>query len=150
MAILGHRSAEMSPRDGHLFDTTIRAEYERSLDLAKTRIGALPAPCTTPGAKPDAPDWRTTETIKTALAGGYCLHAPVQGSCPYANICEHCPSFHTTSDYNPVLTQQRDKATALADDATSRGWDSETERHLKLINRINDLITVADARGHAM
>ena len=150
MAILGHTSAEMSLRYGHLFDTTIRAEYERSLDLAKTRIGALPPRGTTPRAEPDALDWRTTETIKTALAGGYCLRAPVQGSCPYANICEHCPSFHTTSDYIPVLTRQREDATALADDATGRGWDPETERHLKLINRINDLITAADARGQAM
>jgi sulfur transfer complex TusBCD TusB component (DsrH family) len=49
-----------------------------------------------------------------------------------------------------VLTQQREDATALAEDATARGWDSETERHLKLINRINDLITAADARGQAM
>ena len=98
----------------------------------------------------DTLDWRTTETIKTAHAGGYCLRAPVQGSCPYANICEHCQSFHTTSSPIPVLTQQRDGATALAEDATGRGWDSETERHLKLINRINDLITAADARGQAM
>jgi integrase len=35
MAILGHVSAEMSLRYGRLFDTTIRAEYERALDLAK-------------------------------------------------------------------------------------------------------------------
>ena len=48
-----------------------------------------------------------------------------------------------------MLTQQRDQATVLADDATGRGWDSETVRHLKLITRINDLITAADARaGH--
>ena len=49
-----------------------------------------------------------------------------------------------------MLTQEREDATALADDATGRGWDSETERHLKLINRINDLITAADTRGQAM
>ena len=41
-------------------------------------------------------------------------------------------------------------ATALVADATGRGWESETERHLKLITRINDLITAADARGQAM
>jgi hypothetical protein len=124
----------MSLRYGHLFDTTIRAEYERALEVAKSRVGALPEPCTTPCAEPDALDWRTTETIKTGLGGGYCLRATVQGSCSYANICEHCPSCHTTSGYIPVLTQQRDQATALAADATGRGWDSETERHLKLIN----------------
>jgi len=94
-------------------------------------------------------------SYSSAVCRDRCVQARCEGlrpdrRGPYANICEHCPSFHTTSDYNPVLTQQRGKATALADDATSRGWDSETERHLKLINRINDLITVADARGHAM
>ena len=39
MALLGHVSAEMSLRYGRLFDTTVRAEYERALDLAKARIG---------------------------------------------------------------------------------------------------------------
>jgi len=38
----------------------------------------------------------------------------------------------------------------LAADATGRGWDSETERHLKLIHRINDLITAANTRARAM
>lgn len=38
MALLGHVSAEMSLRYGRMFDTTVRAEYERALDLAKTRL----------------------------------------------------------------------------------------------------------------
>ena len=42
MALLGHASAEMSLRYAHLFDSTVRAEYERALDLAKGRIGAMP------------------------------------------------------------------------------------------------------------
>ena len=37
MALLGHVSAEMSLRYGRLFDTTVRAEYERALDLAKAQ-----------------------------------------------------------------------------------------------------------------
>ena len=59
MAILGHVSAEMTLRCGDLFDTTIRAEYERALHLAKQSIGALPTPTDTPpGAAQDC-DWRT-------------------------------------------------------------------------------------------
>jgi len=145
MAILGHVSAEMSLRYGRLFDTTIRAEYERALDLAKGRIGALPALPTHNDDTP-APDWRTTPTIKTALSGGHCLRAPAQGPCTYANICEHCPSYHVTAHDIPVLTRQRNNATTLAADATRRGWDSETERHLRLITRINDLINDATRR----
>ena len=148
MAILGHVSAEMSLRYGHLFDTTVRAEYERALELAKQTIGALPTPSEPTSSAGD--DWRTTATVKTALAGGYCLRAPAQGPCSYANICEHCPSFHTTTSYLPVLTAQRDDAAALAADATTRGWDAETERHLRLINRLTILIDEAATRPTAM
>ena len=148
MAILGHVSAEMSLRYGHLFDTTVRAEYERALELAKQTIGALPTPSEPTSSAGD--DWRTTATVKTPLAGGYCLRAPAQGPCSYANICEHCPSFHTTTSYLPVLTAQRDDAAALAADATTRGWDAETERHLRLINRLTILIDEAATRPTTM
>ncbi len=149
MAILGHVSAQMSLRYGRLFDTTIRSEYERALDLAKHRIGALPAPPQRAPAGQDV-DWRTTATVKTALAGGHCLRAPAQGPCPYANICEHCPSYHPDLDHIDVLHRQRETAEAIADDATRRGWDSETERHLRLITRINTLIEIAATRPQAM
>ncbi len=148
MAILGHVSAEMSLRYGHLFNTTIRTEYERALDQAKARIGALPTCPATDTTT--ATDWHTTPTIKTALAGGYCLRAPAQGPCPYANICEHCPSFRTTSDYLPVLAAERQDAQLLADDAATRGWDTETQRHLRLITRITTLIEEAATRPNAM
>ena len=148
MAILGHVSAEMSLRYGHLFDTTVRAEYERALELAKQTIGALPTPSEPTSSAGD--EWRTTATVKTALAGGYCLRAPAQGPCSYANICEHCPSFHTTTSYLPVLTAQRDDAAALAADATTRGWDAETERHLRLIHRLTALIDDAATHPAAM
>lgn len=151
MAILGHVSAQMSLRYGRLFDTTIRDEYERALELAKTRLGALPDlnPDAGPAPTPDH-DWTTSPTIKTALAGGHCLRAPAQGPCSYANICEHCPSFATAPQDIPTLTRQRDTATVLASDATRRGWDAETERHLKLITRINQLIDHAATRPTAM
>jgi integrase len=43
MALLGHVSAAMSLRYARLFDATVRTEYERALDLAKSQIGPLPA-----------------------------------------------------------------------------------------------------------
>jgi hypothetical protein len=95
MALLGHQSARMSLRYGRLFDTTVRADYQRALELAKSRLGpvlpeqriTLPLTDITPG------DWRDTPLIKARLAGGYCLRTPAQGVCPYTNICEHCPNF---------------------------------------------------------
>jgi integrase len=147
MALLGHVSAEMSLRYGRLFDTTIRDEYERALTLAKQRAGiptntstSLPLTDITRGA-----DWKTTPLIKSRLAGGFCLRAPAQGACTYANICEHCPSFHSDASSLAVLTAQRIDAHTLAQDAQERGWITEAARHHKLIARLDTLIEQAQA-----
>ena len=147
MALLGHVSAAMSLRYARLFDTTIRAEYERALDLAKSQIGPMPA------GRPGLPlvdvtggaDWTDAPAIKARLAGGYCLRAPAQGACPYANICEHCPSFRTEATHLPVLSAQRVDAETLAADAEARGWIDEADRHRRLIARLDTLIAEAQA-----
>lgn len=142
MALLGHVSAEMSLRYGRLFDATVRTEYERALTLAKERLGPL-LPEAAP--LPLAGDWRAAPAIKARLAGGFCVRAPAQGACPYANICEHCPAFRTDATYLPVLAAQRIDAERLAADATARGWTSEAERHRRLIERLDAHIARAQA-----
>ena len=147
MALLGHVSAQMSLRYGQLFDATVRTEYERALTLAKQRIGALP------GGRTSLPlagitgnnGWKDSPVIKSRLAGGFCLRAPAQGACAYANICEHCPNFRTDTGYLPVLAAQRADARQLAEDAEARGWISEARRHRDLIARLDTLISKAQA-----
>lgn len=155
MALLGHVSAQMSLRYAHLFDATVRAEYERALTLAKTRIGPMPTPtgkttipvtAITTGCGNecgDTSDWRDEPVIKSRLAGGHCLRATAQGACPYANICEHCPNFRTDTASIAVLSAQRIDTAALADDAEQRGWIDEADRHRKLLARLDTLIAQA-------
>jgi hypothetical protein len=145
MALLGHVSAAMSLRYARLFDATVRTEYERALDLAKSHIGPLP------DGRPGLPlvdvtggaDWKAAPALKTGLAGGFCLRAPAQGACPYANVCEHCPSFRTDSTHLPVLAAQRLDAQALAADAEARGWIDEADRHRRLIARLDAVLAQA-------
>jgi hypothetical protein len=150
-----HVSATMSLRYGRLFDTTVRAEYERALTQAKAALtDAAPASAPPTGAPVvGAPlpliditggrDWRDTATIKSRLAGGFCLRAPAQGSCPYANICEHCPNLRTDPGFLAVLGAQRADAAALAADAATRGWADEADRHRRLLDRLDQLIDQA-------
>ena len=78
-------SAEMSLRYGRLFDATVRAEYERALDLAKQQAQTptsgrrtLPLADITGGA-----DWKDTPLLKSRLAGGFCLRArPARWTAP--------------------------------------------------------------------
>ena len=69
--------------------------------------------------------------------------ATAQGACPYANICEHCPSFRTDTASIAVLSAQRIDTAALAEDAEQRGWIDEADRHLKLLARLDTLIEQA-------
>jgi integrase len=143
MALLGHVSAEMSLRYAHLFDATVRTEYERALNVAKTSIGPIATPNSTtrtPTASDANNDWRDAPVIKTRLAAGHCLRAPAQGACPYANICEHCPSFSTATASVPILIAQRADTETLASDAQTRGWINEADRHHKLLARLDALI----------
>ena len=146
MALLGHVSAEMSLRYGRLFDATVRTEYERALTLAKQRLGTLPEGRTAlPLAGITNGGWKDSPVIKSRLAGGFCLRAPAQGACAYANICEHCPNFRTDATYLPVLAAQRTDAQALAEDAEARGWITEATRHRDLLARLDTLISKAQA-----
>ena len=146
MALLGHVSAEMSLRYGRLFDATVRDEYTRALTLAKAQLGPV-----LPGERTQLPlavtggNWRDAPLIKARLAGGYCLRTAAQGSCAYANICEHCPSFRSDASFLPVLQLQRADAETLAADAQARGWGEEAARHRRLIERLDLLITQAHA-----
>ena len=63
-----------------------------------------------------------------------------QGSCSYANICEHCPNLRTDATFLPILAAQRADAATLAADAQARGWDQEAARHRPLIERIDMLM----------
>ena len=146
MALLGHASAAMSLRYGRLFDATVRDEYQRALALAKAQLGpVLPERTQLPLAAITGGTWREAPLIKARLAGGYCLRTAAQGPCAYANICEHCPNFRSEASFLPVLQLQRADAETLAADAAARGWGEEAARHRRLIERLNLLITQANA-----
>jgi integrase len=142
MVLLGHQSAEMSLRYGRLFDSTVRESYERALTLAKARLGPILPQAVPVGLNTD---WRSAPLIKARLAGGYCLRTVAQGSCAYANICEHCPNLRSDAGFLAVLGAQRADAEALAADAEARGWSEEATRHRRLLERLDVLLSRAEA-----
>ena len=90
-------------------------------------------------------NWRDAPLLKSRLAGGYCLRAAAQGPCAYANICEHCPNFRNDASFLPVLQLQRADTEQLAADAAARGWGDEATRHRRLLERLDLLISQANA-----
>jgi hypothetical protein len=90
-------------------------------------------------------DRKQAPAIKARLARGYCLPAQAQGACQYANIGEHCPNFRADASHLAVLAAQRVDAETLAADAAARGWAAEADRHRRLAERLDTLITQAQA-----
>jgi len=135
MALLGHVSTEMTLRYASLAAPTIRAAYEEAMNKARTRLTLTIAPVGKP-IVPDRVEWLRGEMLKTRVAHGYCSRQLAAETCPYANVCEQCDNFVTTTEFIPALQAQLADVTALRDDAAERGWDTEVARHARVIASI--------------
>jgi len=132
MALLGHVSPQMTLRYAALANSTVRGAYDAAMTKLRQR---RPLPIVVAGQPvvPDRVAWLDSEMIKTRVAHGYCSRHLAAEACPYANICENCDNYQTSSHFLPQLQDQLADAQALHDDALNRGWDSEVARHARLI-----------------
>lgn len=133
MALLGHRSPEMTIRYARLASPTLRAAYDQAIGKMRTRI---PVASIGMPAVPDRLEWLRSEMLKTRVAHGYCSRELVAEACPYANVCETCPNFVTTPEFVPALSAQLADVRQLRDDAQGRGWQSESGRHQRVIDSL--------------
>ena len=130
MALLGHSSPDMTLRYARLASPTIKAAYDQAIGKLARRIPL------SVGGRPQVPEreaWLRSEMLKTRVAHGYCSRDLVAGACPYANICETCPSYTTASEFLSAITAQLSDLRSLRADAAERGWDSESARHDRVI-----------------
>jgi Phage integrase family len=135
MALLGHVTPEMTLRYAKLASPTVRTAYQAAMDKVRVR---QPLPLLVDGrqAAPDRVQWLRSEMLKTRVAHGYCSRDLVAEACPYANICEQCDNYVTTTEFLPALQHQLTDVRALRDDAETRGWHSEAARHAQVITSI--------------
>lgn len=89
MALLGHRSPEMTIRYARLASPTLRDAYDQAIGKMRRLLPIAP---TGPAPLPDRIGWLNSEMLKTRVAHGYCSRDLVAEACPYANICETCPA----------------------------------------------------------
>src|SRR4029450_8354514 len=97
----------------------------------------------TPAGKPIVPDkvtWLHSEMLKTRVAHGYCSRHEAAGACPYANICETCDNFVTGPEFAAALSSQLADVHTPRSDAEHRGWASESSRHQRTANALQDHI----------
>ena len=139
MAILGHRSAQMSATYSRVSDPIIKEQYERII-AAGGRVAGPAAETLVHNRLDDATvEWLKTNFLKTELELGHCLRTPQEGPCE-CDLYLRCPKFFTTSEYAPRLRARLTCEQQLIDDALARGWQREVERHTAISRRLCELL----------
>ena len=140
MAILGHKSAEMSLIYSRISDPEIRRQYEQAL-AGGGRIAGPAADALLHDRLDDrAMHWLQTNFLKTELELGHCLRLPAEGPCE-CDLVLTCPKFLTSTEYVPRLQARLEREGQLITDAEQRGWPREVERHRCTQQRLENLLT---------
>ena len=141
MAVLGHRTPIIY---ASLSDPTVKQQYQDALDRQLGPDVTLAGPAAQALREhhldPQAVSWLQTNFLKTELELGHCLRIPAEGPCE-CDLVLTCSKFLTTSAYAPRLHARLAVEQQLIDDATSRGWDREVERHTATRDRIQTLLS---------
>ncbi|MDQ4033453.1 MAG: hypothetical protein M3332_14875 [Actinomycetota bacterium] len=135
MALLGHVTPEMTLRYTSLASPTIRSAYDTAMAKVRSRqqlpLIVADRPVVPTGFSGYTPKY-SRPASRTATAPRYLT----ADACPYANICEQCDNFTTSTEFLPQLHAQLTDALALREDAQARGWDSEVARHARVITSL--------------
>jgi hypothetical protein len=91
MALLGHRSPEMTIRYARLASPTLRTAYDQAIGKMRRLLPIVPA--RGPAPVPDRVQWLASEMLKTRVAHGYYSRDLVAEACSYANILD-LPELH--------------------------------------------------------
>lgn len=139
MAILGHRSAEMSLIYARISDPEIRRQYETALAGGGRIAGPAADALLHDTLDEQAVHWLQTNFLKTELELGHCLRLPAEGPCE-CDLVLTCPKFLTSTEYIPRLQTRMIREAELIADAEHRGWEREAERHRCTQQRIAALL----------
>lgn len=143
MAILGHRSANMSLIYARISDPAVRRQYEAALASGARIAGPAADALLHDRLDSRTVHWLQTNFLKTELELGHCLRLPAEGPCE-CELMLTCPKFLTTSEYVPRLRARLAREDQLIADATARGWAREVERHEATKRRLAQLLADLD------
>ncbi|GAA1229213.1 hypothetical protein GCM10009665_19560 [Kitasatospora nipponensis] len=139
MAILGHRSAQMSATYSHISDPVLKEQYEKVIAAGGRIAGPAAEAILASQLGEETVHWLKTNFFKTELELGHCLRTPAEGPCE-CDLYLRCSKFFTTGEYVPRLRERLVREHELVQDAVERGWPREVERHTALSGRICELL----------
>ena len=138
MAVLGHRTPNMSIIYASLSDPTVKQQYQDALDRRLGPEVTLAGPAADAPREhrldPEAVSWLQTNFLKTELELGHCLRSPAEGP-GECDLVLTCSKFLTTSDYAPRLharlavERRTHRATPPPEAGNARSNGTQRRRH---------------------
>jgi len=139
MSVLGHQSPAMAMVYVRISDAEVLRDY-KSVLLPGALIAGPGADAVRAGRlSATAVHWLQSNFIKTELELGHCLRLPSEGPCE-CDLFFTCARFVTTPAYAPRLRERHALELTLAEDAATRDWPREVERHRCIAARIAGLL----------
>ncbi len=139
MKILGHDSVNMTIVYAYISDVEVRKDYDAVLGPGAAIAGPSAELLRSGNLSEADVHWLKTNFFKTELELGHCLRLPQEGPCE-CDLYLNCAKFVTTREYAPRLRHRRRRELELIEDAISRGWQREVERHQCTARRIEQLL----------
>ena len=140
MSVLGHQSPHMSMVYARISDAEVLRDYQTVLGPGATIAGPGADAIRAGQLSTATVDWLRSNFLKTELELGHCLRLPAEGPCE-CDFYLSCAKFVTTPAYVPRLRERHRLELRLAEDARDRKWARDVERHSKIAQRIERLLT---------
>jgi len=118
----------------------VKQQNDQALAGTERLAGPAATAVLTRQLEPAAVHWLQTNFLKTELELGHCLCLPAKGPCE-RDLVLTCSKFLTSSSYAPRLRDRLAVEQQLVDDARTRGWAREVERHQATHRRLQQLLT---------
>ena len=139
MSVLGHSTASMSMIYAQISDKEVLKDYQAVLGPGASIAGPSAEILRSGQLSHDDIRWLQANFFKTELELGHCLRLPQEGACE-CDLYLSCAKFVTTPEYAPRLRRRRKRELEFIEDAQSRGWQREVERHQCTLQRIEQLL----------
>lgn len=139
MSVLGHLSPDMAMVYARISDAEVLRDYKAVLGPGAVIAGPGAEAVRSGALGKAAVDWLKSNFLKTELELGHCLRLPAEGPCE-CELFLTCSRFVTTPAYAPRLRERHKLELALAEDARTRGWPREVERHRCVAAKIGRLL----------
>ena len=137
---LGHESPEMTSRYAHIFDETLKSEFNKFNETLVTNKGRMIEVQGNNEVNDTDLQWFKKNINAQVLPNGYCRLPILAGPCPHANACLDCTHFCTSKKFLQQHEEHLTHTKELLSLAKEKQWKRQIETNARVKERLEQII----------